>query len=92
MEDHARADTHTAAHGEPHIGAGGCVLKEAAAPGDLTAEMKRYNPYSPSSCVAQEEEVKELEKQQRWGWVEEWGGRKVVLILLLLLAILLYFQ
>ena len=31
MEDISAADIHTAAHGEPHPGAGGHVLKEAAA-------------------------------------------------------------
>ncbi|PKU42447.1 hypothetical protein llap_7247 [Limosa lapponica baueri] len=31
MDDHSGADIHTAACGEPHTGAGGRALKEAAA-------------------------------------------------------------
>lgn len=39
MQDHAGAYTHTAARGRLHAGAGGCVLKEAGARGNLTLEQ-----------------------------------------------------
>lgn len=38
MENHTRQDIHMAACGEPQAGAGGCVLREAAAHGEPTGK------------------------------------------------------